>query len=491
MVGQPQLAVGKRTLVEQLGHEEPLQSEAPREAPSSGPLSAIRFNADADLLAVATGKNTLVSGASGIAVTKVQRALIELGHTVTVTGTVDPGTIAALKAFQHAKGISETGSIDKATMLALDAAFTDYSAEGKVLRGMKPSTKPTEGKPYDVGKAPKELLSGTHVPDATERAALQDALSTETKADPKTGVPPTFVEVVRGQKYGDRIEAAVNKVIDGQLAWAKPMEKDRKAGHLYDWGDIEKVGVQSKAATDASFGSYATGKPLKATGVDAKIKDAWEFKEKELAADPGAAGDAATWRVTKILDGHASISAIDAEHGAIQTRAAEKAIVDALRTKIATARKTDLVLIHKAWPAFASGNDVFIQRIENMTPRAASTRPKAARTCGRRSRRSSTSTFTPSSTRHTRPTAPRCPHRKAGSRSARVPRTTSRRSPTTTPIGPPRPCGRTSRDRSTNLRSFTPYPRSRPTANRPMPSARPGSSDCRTCAGLSSSARSS
>jgi hypothetical protein len=306
----------------------------------------------------------LASGASGIAVTKVQRALAELGQAVTVTGTVDADTVSALKAFQHTKGIAETGSIDKATMLALDAAFTDYSAESKVLKSMKPSTKPTEGKPYDVGKAPKELLAGTHVPSATERAALSEALSTETKADPKTGAPPTFVEVVGGQKYGDRIEAAVNKVIDGQLAWAKPMEKDRKASHLYDWGDIEKVGVQSKAATDGSFGNYATGKPLKATGVDAKIKDAWEFKEKELAADPGAAGDAATWRVTKLLDGHASISAIDTEHGAIQTRAAEKAIVDAIRTKIATARKAELVLIHKAWPAFASGNDVFIQRIE-------------------------------------------------------------------------------------------------------------------------------
>lgn len=362
--GLPGLAVGKQTLVGQLDHEEPLQKDAPLEAPSPGPLSAIRFNTDPELVAVAEGKKTLASGDKGIAVTKVQRALVELGRSVSVSGTLDAGTMTALKAFQHAKGLGETGSIDKSTMLALDAAFIDYSAEGKLLKGLKPSSKPTEGKPYDVGKAPKELLAGTHVPDAAERGALSDALSTETKADPRTGAPPTFVDVVNGQKYGDRIEAAVNKVIDGQLAWAQPMENDRKAGHLYDWGDIEKVGVQSKNTTDASFGSYATGKPLKATGVDAKIKDAWEFKEKQLAADPGAAGDAATWRVTKILDGHAAISAIDAEHGAVQSRVAEKAIVDPLRTKIATARKADLVLIHKAWPAFASGNDVFIQRIE-------------------------------------------------------------------------------------------------------------------------------
>jgi hypothetical protein len=40
---------------------------------------------------------------------------------------------------------------------------------------------------------------------------------------------------------------------------------------VYDWGDIGKVGVPSKAAADASLGAYATGKPLKATGIDAKM----------------------------------------------------------------------------------------------------------------------------------------------------------------------------------------------------------------------------
>lgn len=374
--GQPQAAIGKQTLVDQVyggaaehGDSEPMRPE-PMEV-GSGPLSAIRFSDDAELVAVAEGKKTLASGASGIAVTKVQRALVELGQATPVTGTVDAATSTALKAFQKSKTLTESGVVDKATMLALDAAFANYSAEGKVLKGITSPTKPIQGTPFAVGAAPAELLAGTHVPNADERTAVKAAFSTEVKRDPVTGALPTFKRKVKGEDYGDRIEAAVNKVVDSQLKWAKPMETDRAAGHVYDWGDIEKVGVQSKAAADASFGAYATGKPLKATGVDAKIKDAWEFKEKALAADPAEAVDNATWRVTKILDGHAAITAIDTEHGAVQSRAEEKAIVDAIRTKIATARKAELVLIHKAWPAFASGNDVFIQRVQHTDAKGA------------------------------------------------------------------------------------------------------------------------
>jgi hypothetical protein len=69
----------------------------------SGPLSAIRFSDDAELVAVAEGKKTLASGASGIAVTKVQRALVELGQATPVTGTVTAATGTALKVFQKSK----------------------------------------------------------------------------------------------------------------------------------------------------------------------------------------------------------------------------------------------------------------------------------------------------------------------------------------------------------------------------------------------------
>ncbi|HET9624566.1 MAG TPA: peptidoglycan-binding protein [Kofleriaceae bacterium] len=365
--GATNQAIGKRTLVDEAyGEFDP--PDAPLEAPAAGPLSSPRFAGDADLTAVAVGKKQLDAGATGIAVTKVQRALIDLGQALAATGTVDAATQTALKAFQTGKAIAGSGRVDKATMLALDAAFAGYGVEGAMLKNLHPSTRPTEGTPYPVGSAPKELLAGTHTPTADEKAAVTDALSTEVKADPKTGKLPAFKETVKGQKYGARIEAAVNHVLDGQLARAKDAAAERKAGHLYDWGDIEKVAVESKHAADASFGSYATGKPLKATGIDAKIKDAWEFKEK-LLADPAESDGAAEWRVDKVLTGYDAVSTIDAEHGAIQTRAAEKAIIDAVRAKIVAARRADLLLIHTWWPGFADNGNIFIQRIQKTDPK--------------------------------------------------------------------------------------------------------------------------
>ena len=345
-----------------------LEDDDHLETGGSGPVGSIRFAADPELAAVAEGKKTLTAGASGIQVTKIQQALVEMGHLTAdkVTGTLDKDTENAIKAFQKAAGKPESGTVDQATFQALDNTFKDYSVEGKVLAGIKPSVKPTPGKPYAVGKAPKELTDGTRTLSDAEKAAVNDALSTEQKADPKTGLLPTFTEEVGGTKYGDRLAVMVNKIIDSYLIRAKDMDKDRKAGHLYDWGDIDKVAAESKTATDAAFGGYATGPALTGTGVDAKIKDAWEHKEKSLAADKSLADGWADWRVSKILTGSKPVAAIDEKHGAIQSRGPEKAIVDKVKSDIASKRKDELVLIHKAWPAFASGGDVFVQRVQDV-----------------------------------------------------------------------------------------------------------------------------
>jgi hypothetical protein len=362
-------AVGKGTLSAE--HDEPYHElpnrsvDAPTESGGGGTLTSPRFADDAQLAAVADGTKTLKKGASGVHVRKVQRALAECGLLAhdKVSGTIDAETETALKLFQKHKTIPDSGVIDQATIQALNAAFSDYSIEGAVLQGIKPSSMPTQGKPYDVGKAPKELTDGTHALSNAERDAFNEAISTETKA--VGGVLPTFKETVGGKKYGDRIAAEVTKQVDAYLVRAKDAEKDRNAGHLYDWKDVEQVAVESKKATDATFGKYASGNALKATGVDAKIKDAWKQKEDTFKADPAEEDEAANWRVEKIITGSSRISKIDTEHGAVQSRAAEKAILKKIREQIATARKADLVLIHKWWPAFASGGEVFVQRIQN------------------------------------------------------------------------------------------------------------------------------
>jgi peptidoglycan hydrolase-like protein with peptidoglycan-binding domain len=327
-------------------------------------LGSVRFSDDAKLLKVRRNKSTLEKGASGIHVTKIQQALAELGHLdgAKVTGTYDKDTVAAVKLFQAAKGLAEDGVLGFETMRELDAAFGGYSVEAGRAQG-KAGPLATEGVPYDVTKTPKELLEGTHKPTKKEAKAFAKAISTEQVAD-SSGKLPKFKNKVKGKTYESRLEALVDKLIDNQLVWAKESDTARSAGHMYDWGDINKVATESKLATDGVFGKYARGAALSGTGVAPNIKDAWEHKEKELKADPAVADEWAMWRVEKLLTGSKAVRALDDEHGAIQSRSKEKVIVDAVHTRLATARKADLVLIHKAWPAFASGNDVFIQRIQ-------------------------------------------------------------------------------------------------------------------------------
>src|SRR4029079_17823545 len=93
--------------------------------------------------------------------------------------------------------------------------------------------------------------------------------------------------------------------------------------------------------------------------------------------------------------------AIGAGHGAIQSRAEEKAIVDASRTKSATARKAELVLIHKAWPAWRQATMYSSNACSTRMQQEPSIRGKDVHICGSSSRRSFMSTSTRSSTLNT------------------------------------------------------------------------------------------
>jgi peptidoglycan hydrolase-like protein with peptidoglycan-binding domain len=75
----------------------------------------------ADAQAPATAVTGLTIGARGDAVKQVQQALVNQGIAVNggVDGVFGPGTATALKEFQAKQGLSQSGSVDLATALAL------------------------------------------------------------------------------------------------------------------------------------------------------------------------------------------------------------------------------------------------------------------------------------------------------------------------------------------------------------------------------------
>jgi len=97
----------------------------PAVTPLTAGLDAKRFAADPAYAPIAAGTATLKAGAKGAAVEKLQWTLIGLGYDMPRFGadkSFGGETTTALKAFQKDKGLPQTGTLDKATLLSLDDA---------------------------------------------------------------------------------------------------------------------------------------------------------------------------------------------------------------------------------------------------------------------------------------------------------------------------------------------------------------------------------
>ncbi|TKD02250.1 peptidoglycan-binding domain-containing protein [Polyangium fumosum] len=85
-----------------------------------GALLSPELAEDAMLSAVAMGEATLARGAKSGSVIVLQKALVELGASLTPDGSFGPKTHAAIAAEQAAAGMPETGVLDAATLGVVD-----------------------------------------------------------------------------------------------------------------------------------------------------------------------------------------------------------------------------------------------------------------------------------------------------------------------------------------------------------------------------------
>lgn len=328
-------------------------------------MKALRFKGDYLLEQVLNGAAVLKRGDQGLYVTKIQQALADLGYLRSdlPNGTFDADTEKDVTYFQSAEKIPETGVADATFMAALDRLFRDHMVEAfRAKSAVAPKrTKPGE---YAPGKAPAGLLQGVRDLSDEEAAAARDAVKTKQLAGPG-GVEPTFVPDLG---LAGTYEARLLKIVNDEVLWqwqalGKGKEElHKKEKNLVGWKQIEKVAARSKAAVDSVFGKFTIGPPLK---KGAGIHDGWDTKVKSLSKSKSVRDDAARWRVDKLLTGSPRVRDLDREHGAIQSRDPEKAIVDRVRAKIITDHYDKLIETHKGWPGFASGGQINIQRFKS------------------------------------------------------------------------------------------------------------------------------
>jgi hypothetical protein len=361
---QPGTETGRRLLAHELAHVVQQRTE---NAYLGGETlyrkaKAIRFQDEPTLDDISDGKKTLAQGDKGEAVIRIGSALAEIGTyaAASVDETFNPPLTSAVNAYQGSKpalkGKVPAGKVDKLTFDELD---TDFSSSYKVERDI-----------VSKQKAPS-LLTGTQSLDAAEKKASARAISTEPRVNPVTGLAPKFVPDIAGKgKYEDRLSAMVEKIIVSQY---DRLGKGRAAAHadpkkLYDWTQIEIIAKESQKAVDKVFSQYYTGKTATPLKQGVNIFDAWDDKVATLKAGgkPQEDHDAA-WRVEKIITGESSVAALDQEHGVVQSRAPEAAIISSVKTKLVAKYRTELIEIHKGWPGFEDKGKIFIQRFKGAT----------------------------------------------------------------------------------------------------------------------------
>lgn len=354
----PHTGEGQRLLAHELTHF--VQQQTPG-GPRTPQLKAVatRFQDEPTLDEISDGKKVLKEGDKGEAVIRITTALSELGHYTNsvIDENFDPPLTSAVSSYQIAKGLAgeilagkvPAGKVDKATFGKLDQ---DFSAGFKVELGV-------------IGKQKSaDILKHTQSLDPAERKASARAISTEPPVSAITGLPPTFHEnIPKKGKYGDRLTPILDKaIVDEWNSMGKGKTAEHAAGKLYDAATIDPIAVESQKAVQAVFGEYVKGKVAPPLKLGVNVGDAWAKKEADLKAGGKAAeDDAVDWRVQKILDGKDTVAALDIEHGAIQSRAAEKKIIDPIKASMITKHRAKLLETHKAWPGFADTGIVYVQ----------------------------------------------------------------------------------------------------------------------------------
>jgi peptidoglycan hydrolase-like protein with peptidoglycan-binding domain len=302
-----------------------------------------RFENDPILEEIGAGTRVIKNGDKGRGVTKLQVALLDLGYLKKgkyVDGDFQEVTEKALKKYQAASGVSQTGEFDTATLDSLRAKFESRA-------------------PYIA--LSKESRKGVHALEDYEKAAAVQALSLQTPG-------ATFVDEVAGEKYGPKIEKRLSEVIIEFHANFKAHEAKRADPdtNFHKWKDLEGPCQAAKTVTDKVYGSYKT-KPAFSAGKGTLVDYFEDQTEKHKGLDPAEKKARADNLVRyMVMAGCAEINEL---HNADVDGAAETAILNPIvESFIDTDDKVQIMLdIKSDWPGARRGDKMFLQRYKSDT----------------------------------------------------------------------------------------------------------------------------
>ncbi|HEY5927262.1 MAG TPA: peptidoglycan-binding domain-containing protein [Kofleriaceae bacterium] len=301
-----------------------------------------RFDNDAVLEEIAAGTRVIKNGDTGRAVTKLQVALMDLGYLKgsQVDGDFRAITEAALKKYQAAAGLGETGEFDAATLGGLRTKFESR-------------------KPY-VALSQRSSV-GVHKLEDYEKDEAIEAMVPRKPGD-------KFSEEVAGEKYGPKIETRLAEKIAKYhgAAQANAAKRDKPKENFHSWADLEGPCQAAKVATDKVYGSY---KQMPAfSNKKATLND---FYQDQKAANATLEVDEKKEKAENLVRYmiNSQCADINKVHHADVDADGERAILDPIVASLVdTEPKVQILLeVFMDWPGAARGPKMFLQRYKSDT----------------------------------------------------------------------------------------------------------------------------
>ncbi|HMG23028.1 MAG TPA: peptidoglycan-binding domain-containing protein, partial [Kofleriaceae bacterium] len=355
---------GKRTLVDGLQGGAPapsgdaIQRKDSKEGLDFGDAGAeaapvksdsARFEGDKELAKILAGAKTLNKGDTGVQVTKLQQALVDMGYPNPVNGTFDATTETALKKFQKDAPVVETGVLDKPTLEALHKKYDTR----------KPYLDNAKFDPATPGKGVRAL-------SADDKTAALAAMV------PDRGPGGKFVDDTGdGHKYADEIEAKLKTLIASlhkRLFEDKAPLRADPAKNFEKWAVLEAAAKESKHAVDAVYGSYKLGPEMKNPG---NFIDQWDDEvTRNAALGPAEKTAKAREKVDYLIV--SNCADVNKKHTAVPSGVEERVVLKPVIDKlVATPGDVQKLLeLDIGWEGAQLEGQVFLQRYKEGTDAA-------------------------------------------------------------------------------------------------------------------------
>lgn len=228
-------------------------------------------------------------------------------------------------------------------------------------------------------ETPASLSAKTTAPTAAEKAEIKEALKPDVKRD-VAGNVLAFVSLLPGElkNYEEKLREFIPVMIDNlftKLVVGKGPAEHADPAKVHSLKELEGIGNVSKRETDAVFGSYKTGPPLKADTATKRgnIHDLWADTQKELAGlTKGQRRSKARQLMFYFFQSNSGIQKINRAHNAdpkfspsnTEGKALEK-LADEFTETDAQVKK--LNQIDRGWPASAGGGEINVQLFKKPT----------------------------------------------------------------------------------------------------------------------------